>query len=320
MGYKFPFATAIDRRGMTLVQRMEERMSAGAQEYPVYNCLAEWEGAAYVATVTEVWGRYGRQFLALEAGCTYVGICQSEGWWYVVSMAALPQIFQCGGWAPPSFFVEAGYTRTLRQVPVSELRAVCTGPDPARLLTFGIRVFVDGSADDKRGIVVGCLVAGEYTASRASLALPGITGGETGELLGIILGLMQIRLLSRWYTRFAVMVDNNNAVGHIFKCAFPERRDGWDLWPAILLGREIVCRLESIGISVTAEWVRSRDNLAHGIAVSECRTRRQGHWDRGDDCFSYPLDVVFGRYSNWFAGTEAIPTATCHRIRRAKKF
>ena len=81
MGYRYPFATAIDRRGMTLEQRMAERMSAGAQEYPVYNGLAVWEGAAYAATVTTGnWGRYGRQFLGLEPRCTYVRICQSEGW------------------------------------------------------------------------------------------------------------------------------------------------------------------------------------------------------------------------------------------------
>ena len=110
--------------------------------------------------------------------------------------------------------------------------------------SVSIRVFVDGSTDDFQGFAAGCLIAGVDNASRASLALPGMTGAEVSELLGIIFGLMKCFQFRHSYTMFVLMVDSKNAIKHVFGMLDPVGRRGQDLWPAIALARLLVCRLE----------------------------------------------------------------------------
>ena len=101
-----------------------------------------------------------------------------------------------GGWAPPDFFASAGYTEVLHEVPLDVLHSNVSQSEEEAVLAsmpaVGLCVFVDGSADHLQGIAAGFFQAGVYQGTMASLALPGITCAEASELLGIILGLMEI--------------------------------------------------------------------------------------------------------------------------------
>ena len=300
--HRFPFATALDPNwGMTLEERMFERMTTGARGYNLYLAKVSWgDQVSYYASRTDSgWGKYGRQYLQVEEGCMYLRLFASpcaDPWWYMVPMTALPKVLSHGGWAPPVAFDATGDYHTLYEVPLSELECVSEPVQEAvlALVPSGcIRVFVAGSTDDRQGIAAACLIAGVYSASRASLALPGMTGAEASELLGIILGLMICFQYRHSSSMFVLMVDSNNAIKHVFEKTDPVDRSGQDLWPAIALARLIVCRLEDMNIRVSWEKVSSRQNLAHHLALAELRYRRERGWRPFDDSWLPPLCEAF---------------------------
>jgi len=214
-------------------------------------------------------------------------------------VTALPNILSRGGWAPPTYFEATGDVLNLYEVPLDELNNVSDQsaeegvPAPLPCDVGCIRVSVDGSADDRRGIAAGCVASGVSLSTRASLALPGMTGAEASELLGITLGLLVCYQSRRMYSRFVLLVDNENALKHVFLKQDPTEADGWDLWPAILLARALVSLLGDLKIVVSAEKVLSRRNLAHHIAKSEMQYRRERGWKPREDYWPEPLPHAF---------------------------
>ena len=246
--------------------------------------------------------RYDRQYLNLVGGDLYVQILDSSGdapWWYMVPVTALPKLLSRGGWAPPTYFEPIGETIDLYEVPLHELKLVSdqsaeegvAAPLPCDVGC--IRVSVDGSADDRRGIAAGCLAIGVSLTMRASLALPGITGAESSELLGIVLGLWVCCQSCRMHSRFVLLVDRANGLKYVFQNQDPSEADGWDLWPAIVLARKLVSLLRELNIQVSAEKVVSRQNLAHHIAKSEMRYRRDRGWRPHEERWPEALPYVF---------------------------
>ena len=143
---------------------------------------------------------------------------------------------------------------------------------------------------------------------RASLALPGITGAEASELLGITLGLWVCYLSRRMHSRFVILVDSANARNHVFLKQDPTNADGWHLWPAILLARNLVDLLREMGIEVSSEKVSSRRNMADHIAKSEMRYRRECGWMCDEDYWPDPLPRAFQevwRYVAKYRGDSA---------------
>ena len=208
-----------------------------------------------------------------------------EPWWYMVPMIALPKVLTHGGWAPPVAFDATGECQTLYEVPLS----LNVYLKPAG----GILVFVDGSTDDRQGIAAGSLIAGLCSASRASLALPGMTGAESSELLGIVLGLWVCCQSCRMHSRFVLLVDSANGLKHVFQDQAPSDADGWDLWPAIVLARKLVSLLRELNIQVSAVKVESRKNLAHHIAKSEMQYRRDRSWGDLEERWPEGIPCVF---------------------------
>ena len=100
-----------------------------------------------------------------------------------------PQNIDTGWLGSSRVFRGHGDIRNLYEVPLDELKNVSdqsaeegvAAPLPCAVSC--ISVSVDGSADDRRGIAAGCLASGVSLSSRASLALPGITGAEASDFL-----------------------------------------------------------------------------------------------------------------------------------------
>ena len=180
----------------------------------------------------------------------------------------------------------------LHEVPVREILGVSVSPQLTLDLP-GVRVFEDGSADQGSGIAAGCLVSGMYLSSRASLALPGMTGSAASELLGVILGLMVVREHFGEFGRYQLMVDSQGVLEYVFQDKDPVDRSGRDLLPGIMLARELLMRLRRKGVSVYAEKVMSCQNLAHVIAYQEQSHRRGRGWRVEDDEWTYPLRDSF---------------------------
>ena len=135
---------------------------------------------------------------------------------------------------------------------------------------------------------------GEVSLSmRASLALPGMTGAESSELLGIVLGLWVCYQSRYVHSRFVLLVDSADAINHVFERQDPTGEDGWDLYPAIMLARVLVSHLSDLGIHVSFEKVASSRNLAHFIASSGIRHRRRDHWSSSEDEWPEVLPRVF---------------------------
>ena len=151
----------------------------------------------------------------------------------------------------------------------------------------------DGSAHDRRGVAAGCLASELGLAVRASLALLGMTGAESSELLGIVLGLRVCYQSRHMHSRFVLLVDSANGLRHVFHEQDPTDTDGWDLYPAIVLARNFVSLLGDLNIQVSAEMVESRRNLAHLIARSEMLYRRRGGWMPLQECWPEALPRVF---------------------------
>ena len=134
-------------------------------------------------------------------------------WWYMVRRNALPRILSCGGWAPPTYFEATGDVINLYEVPldvlmdVSEESAEEGGSAPLQSGVSCIRVSVDGSSDERRGIAAGCVASGVSMSTRASLALPGITGAGASELLGVTLGILGCFQSRRMHSRFVLVLD-----------------------------------------------------------------------------------------------------------------
>jgi len=288
--HRFPFVLAEDRRGegMSLDERMYRRMTTGMRAYELYRAVFSWhDNTKFADRAKPGLSKYHRQYLALEGGAEYVRILESSGdepWWYMVRRTALPKILSCGGWAPPSYFEPPFGRIILFEVPlhvltdVSEESAEEGGSAPHPSGVSCIRVSVDGSPDDRRGIAAGCVASGVSMTTRASLTLPGITGAEASELLGITLGLWVCYLSRRMYSRFVILVDSANARNHVFLKQDPTNADGWHLWPAIMLARKLVSLLRAMEIEVSSEKVSSRRNMAHHIALSEMQCRRECGW------------------------------------------
>ena len=302
--HSFPFYPAEDRRsGMSLEDRMYRRMTTGMRPYGLYRARVSWQDAHLFSNDSKAGsGRYDRQFLDLEGGVEYVQILQSSGsapWWYMVRVTALPKILSRGGWAPPTYFEATGDTLSLYEVPLDELVQVSNQSaeeDLAAPLPCDvgcIRVYVDGSADDRRGIAAGCVASGVGLSTRASLALPGMTGAEASELLGITLGLLVCYQSRRMHSRYVLLVDSANARDHVFLKQDPSKADGWHLWPAILLARNLVSLLGDLKIEVSSEKILSRRNLADHIARSEMQYRRERDWTSCEDYWPEPLPRAF---------------------------
>ena len=89
------------------------------------------------------------------------------------------------------------------------------------------------------------------------------------------------------------MVVSQRGLEHVFHHADPVERSGRDLWPGILLARELLLRLRRTGVSVFARKVMSRQNLAHVIAYQEQKDRSESGWGVEEDEWPYPLRESF---------------------------
>ena len=87
-------------------------------------------------------------------------------------------------------------------------------------------------------------------------------------------------------------MDSAKALKHVFQDQAPSDADGWDLWPAIVLARKLVSLLREVNIQISAEKVLSRKNLAHHIAKSEMRYRRDRGWKPHEDRWLEALPCV----------------------------
>ena len=78
-------------------------------------------------------------------------------------------------------------------------------------------------------------------------------------------------------------MDSQNALDHVFQRQAPVCSDGKDLWPAIILARMLVDRLQRLHVRVLYQKIPREDNLAHSIAKSEQRRRYRRGWVSADD-------------------------------------
>ena len=125
------------------------------------------------------------------------------------------------------------------------------------------------------------------SSSCMSLALPGITGVEIPELFGITMGFLQIVTLRHFHSSAVLLTCDRYAIEHVFNGADPVDRSGQEVWPALALARRIVYVLEDLNISVSAEMVSSRQNLASQLARSEIQYLRAGGWRSDEDRWLY---------------------------------
>ena len=263
----------------------------GAREYTIYRAEVSWEDVCsyYAAHTAPEWGWYGRRYLKVEKGCMYGRLVMSpcaEAWWYMIPVDEHIEVLARGGWAPASVFKATRYFLILDEDEAPLLEPLAVVPPFG-----GIEVHVGGSADDRQGIAAGCYVAGEFRASRASLALPGMTGAEASEFLGITLGLLEIYRFRNLYSSAVLVVDSQYAIKHVFQSVGPGDRPHQDVLPAIVLARRIVCVLEDLNIRVSAVTASSRENLAPELAQSEMEYRRAGGWLPDED--RWPCDAAF---------------------------
>jgi len=272
---------------------MPELVSAdtGAREYTIYRAEVSWEDVCsyYAAHTAPEWGWYGRRYLKVEKGCMYGRLVMSpcaEAWWYMIPVDEHIEVLARGGWAPASVFKATRYFLILDEDEAPLLEPLAVVPPFG-----GIEVHVGGSADDGQGIAAGCYVAGEFRASRASLALPGMTGAEASEFLGITLGLLEIYRFRHLYSSAVLVVDSQYAIKHVFQSVGPGDRPHQDVLPAIVLARRIVCVLEDLNIRVSAVTASSRENLAPELAQMEMEYRRAGGWLPDED--RWPCDAAF---------------------------
>ena len=169
-----------------------------------------------------------------------------DPWWYMVPADEPIQVLGRGGWAPPSVFsaTRSAWLLYEDEVPLNELQRVFDPAEEAALrgltLSGGIRVHVGGSADDRQGIAACCLISGESTESHVSLALPGMTGVDASELLGIVVGLLEIFSLRHVYSSAVLLTCSQFVITHVFLRVNPVGRRGQEVWPAIALARRIV--------------------------------------------------------------------------------
>ena len=306
----FPFDLQQDQRepSMSLDDRMCLRMTNGRDTYGRYRARVSWHDAHKFVLVTGPSRcRHDRQYLNLVGGDEYVRILEGSGdasWWYMVPLTALPKILSRGGWAPSVYFESTGDPVDLYEVPLDKLRpgsaqsAAEEVVAPLALTDWRcIRVHVYGAADDRRGICAACFSRDfDDRDLYASLALPGMTGAECSTLLGIVLGLWwcyQGRHTEYRDSRFVLLVDSVDAINHVFETQDPTGESGWDLYPAIMLARVLVSHLSDLGIHVSLEKVASSRNLAHFIANTGIRTRRQGNWLTSEDEWPEVLPRVF---------------------------
>ena len=101
------------------------------------------------------------------------------------------------------------------------------------------------------------------------------------------------RMFPHQSLRFVLLVDSADACKHVFQILDPTEARRSDLWPAISLARNLVSRLRQHDIQVCAEQVVSRKNLAHHIAKSEMRYRRDRGWRPHEDRWPEALPCVF---------------------------
>ena len=124
-----------------------------------------------------------------------------------------------------------------------------------------------------------------------SQALPGITGAEIPELLGIILGLLEIVWRRRFCDSAVLMTCDPYVIGHVFEGYNPPDISGQKVWPAIALARRLLSVAEDFGISVSVEEVSPRDNPAPHSARRQIEYRRARGWLPGEDRWFY--DAAF---------------------------
>ena len=318
--HKFPFAPCIDGSGRTFYERIFERMSTGAQEYMLYSATSSWRDNGSYADRATGYGKYDRQYLEVHLDTEYLRLYTSDcvkPWWYMVPKNAMSKVFTEGGWAPPNYFEGIGENVTLYEVPLSRLEGVYEDEGPPTAI--GVSVFVDGSVDPYRGIAAGCLFSGACISSRASLALDGITGAETSELLGITLGLLEISRVREKYSLFVLMIDSQNAIDHVFGGKAPVKKDGQDLLPCILLARRILRLLLDAGVKVSAVKVARRYNLADRLAKSEMRYRRDRGWLLEEDHWPYPLCDPFKSVFYYVAANRRCPGMISTQIRLSQR-
>ena len=306
----FPFDLQQDQRepSMSLDDRMCLRMTNGRDTYGRYRARVSWHDAHKFVLVTGPSRcRHDRQYLNLVGGDEYVRILEGSenaSWWYMVPLDALPAILTRGGWAPSVYFEDTGDTIDLYEVPLDKLRPVSAQSAAEEVAAplpptdqDCIFVHVYGSADDGRGIAAACHSSALRDNLCASLALPGMTGSECSALLGIVLGLW-VCYHSRLHTgyqrsRFVLMVDCQNAITHVFQNVDPTNADGWHLYPAILLARELVSLLVGLGIQVSCEKMTSAKNQAYQMAKADLQDRRDGNWATDDDDWPDSIPRVF---------------------------
>lgn len=297
----FPFVLALDSDGLTLSDRMRDRLGfLGCVQYRKYVATRDWEDDGLYFTTTEMlWGKQSRQFLRVHVGCVYLLICSSDEpeWWYMVSETDVTDVLSLGGWAPPAKFAFSDEYVTLHEVSLPtrvKQMAVYIGdeaPPSALVLHLGsVRVYTDGSTNHGHGIAGGWVYSAGYCSGRASLACK-CTGSAASELLGIVGGLYEVFWRYREFRTFIFMVDSLVAMNYVFSGADPVDKEGRDLWPGISLARLLLHRLRDGGITVSAQKVPRAENRAHHIAKTEQRYRYTFNWRVEDD--EWPFPIVF---------------------------
>ena len=128
-----------------------------------------------------------------------------------------------------------------------------------------------------------------------SLALPGMTGVEASELLGIIMGLLEIFSLRHVYSSAVLLTCSQFVITHVFLRVNPVGRRGQEVWPAIAFARRIVDVFEDADFGVSAEMVSRLENQTSLMVRSEIGYRRAGGWWPGEDRWPYhaAFETVF---------------------------
>ncbi len=297
---EYPFEMMTDDQQLNLVVRMRLRM-ASAKEYPLYVAKGDWsdEDQKYARSSAMFWGAQSKQYLTIAQGVQYYRICESDcddPWWYMMPFEVRASSLTHGGWAPPTYFLSLEAVTTLHEVdePVLSRQEVYYNVSLPSLSIVsgglgGCQLYVDGSCNDRQGIVGGWVFVGQYLSGRASVA-GAFTGSEASELLSIVGGVAHAAQVARNFAEIVCCVDSQNAYDHVFERKAPVCMDGKDLGPGITLARMLVDRLQRRGVSVVYRKIAREDNFAHSIAKHEQRRRYDGGWVSSDNWWPDCMD------------------------------
>ena len=316
----WPFEQARDEHGMTLVERLRDRM-ASQTTLSIFRCRHTCEEDFAIRWFQE----YGEQlldhqttwpYLTLELNCLYVRLAVAQDWWLVCPLEFLCSCRLYAGWASCYFFdAMAEYNcayfeidlvlRPERLEEVVELRMQSVVQPPrlepvGRSLRAGrgleALVVSDGSADEGRGFAAAYVASVFHMGDRCSVACC-MNGAQMAELCGILHAVLSVYAKASELDSVEFHCDNENAVNAVFLGQSPSTRDGSNLWPGILACRFAIDRLVARGVAVQGRWVsRKHTKKADLVCKAELRERRSTGWsspERWPEPLTDPLQRMF---------------------------